>query len=263
MRKPKGRDAVHKLIEDFVREAKSELDQRWASWKLDYSQIEVHEVVGALLARQVTLAIALAANPGFWNAPLASLVLRPMTEVYLNLAWILAAPLERSRMFIFHGLGQMKLRAEHEKASIQNVDAAEKQHAKEFIESIERWIDSQQYGFMTTVNLGNWAELNQRKMAEEVGMLDFYNQHYTPYSAGIHSMWHHVAIYNLKQCKNPLHRFHKVPEVPDLDADARLVLMAGKYLETTFALFDSKMGLKPSAPSAFKNLRTGIERLTE
>ena len=263
MQKSRHRDAVYKLIDNFVREAKAELDHRWTSWKLDYSQIEVHEVVGALLARQVTLASALATNPGFWNGHLASLVLRPMIEVYLNLSWILAVPLERARMFILHGLGQMKLRVEHEKVVLQNADDAGKQDAREFIESMEQWIDSQQYGFLTTVNLGNWAELNQRKMADEIGLLDFYNRHYTPYSAGIHSMWHHVAIHNLKRCTNPLHRFHKVPEVPRLDADAHLALVAGKYLDMTFALFDDKLGLKSKAPSAFQNLCAGIERLTE
>jgi hypothetical protein len=68
-------------------------------------------------------------------------------------------------------------------------------------------------------------------MADEVGEIEFYNHCYTPYSAGVHSMWHHIGIYNLKGCQNPLHKFHKVPHVPEFDGDAHFLVLAGKYLQ--------------------------------
>ena len=252
-----------KLIENFVRKAETELDQRWTSWKIDFNQLEVHEVVGALVARQVTLAKYLACNPSLWNWDIAPLFLRPMTEVYLNLVWIFANPSERTRTFILHGLGQMKLRVEHRKAAHESMPAEQAQIFAASIKSTERWIDSQQYGFLTEVNLGNWAELNQREMAKEVGELEFYNYCYTPYSAGVHSMWHHVGIYNLKRCKNPLHKLHKVPVVPQFDADAHFLILAGKYLQMVFDLFDEKTGVKIKKPSAFQMLCDAISKLAK
>jgi hypothetical protein len=51
-------------------------------------------------------------------------------------------------------------------------------------------------------------------------------------------MWHHVGIYNLEQCMNPLHRFHKVPVVREFDADIHFLFLAGKYLEMVWACPD-------------------------
>ncbi|MGB8367769.1 MAG: DUF5677 domain-containing protein [Limisphaerales bacterium] len=249
--------AAYKLIKRFCSEANAELDERWKSWKIDHSQIELHEVVGALMARQVTLAICLTESPTLWNWDIAPLFLRPMTEVYLNLAWIFEKPLERSRAFIDYGLGQMKLRIEHLKSLPPQSDASMQKFIEESLKSMERWVNSQRYSCYVEVNLSKWAE-NQRKMADDVGEIDFYNHCYTPYSAGVHSMWHHVGSYNLRQCTNPLHKFHKVPQVPRLGADAHFLFLAGKYLNMVFDLFDEKIGTKCQSPSAFKNVCKGI-----
>jgi hypothetical protein len=84
-----------------------------------------------------------------------------------------------------------------------------------------------------------------------------------PYSAGVHSMWHHVGIYNLKRCKNPLHKLHKVPVVPQFDADAHFLILAGKYLQMVFDLFDEKTGVKIKKPSAFQMLCDAISKLAK
>ena len=58
-------------------------------------------------------------------------------------------------------------------------------------------------------------------MAEEAHCLDFYNHVYQEFSAGTHSTWHHVARFNLKECENPLHRYHRVKRLADLRDQAR------------------------------------------
>ena len=83
-------EVINDIIGKFVQEIETEFAERWANWKLDFSHLELHEVIGALVARQVTLAKHLSQNPSLWNWDLAPLFLRPMTEVYLNLAWIFA-----------------------------------------------------------------------------------------------------------------------------------------------------------------------------
>src|ERR1044071_7099807 len=99
-------DEVRKVINDYITLVKTELHERWEKWPLDLTKREVHEVVGALMARQVTLAVHLAEAPSIWNGHIAPLILRTMTDNYINLAWIFNDPLDRSRKFILHGLGQ-------------------------------------------------------------------------------------------------------------------------------------------------------------
>lgn len=250
-------EAAHELITTFCTDAKAELENRWKHWRLDYAQLEVHEVVGALLARQVTLATSLAKSPSLWNWSMAPVVLRPMTEVYLNLAWILKDPSNRSSAFIGYGLGQMKLLIEHRKAARADEDEPHSQFLESAVKAMEAWVDSQLYSCLVEVNLGNWAE-NQREMAREVDELEFYNHCYTANSAGVHSMWHHVGMFNMRQCTNPLHRFHHVPHVPDLGADVFFVLLAAKYLNMVFELFDKTTGVKADAASALENLIKSI-----
>jgi hypothetical protein len=53
-------DPVARLIDRFIGRAREEFELRIAQWPTDLARQEVHEVVGALLARQVTLASELA-----------------------------------------------------------------------------------------------------------------------------------------------------------------------------------------------------------
>ncbi len=43
------------LSENYVGMVRAELSERWEKWQLDLANREMHEVIGALLARQVTL----------------------------------------------------------------------------------------------------------------------------------------------------------------------------------------------------------------
>ena len=241
-------DPVGRIIERFVVRAHEELEDRLAQWPTDLARQEVHEVVGALLARQATLAVELASSPGIWNDHIAPLVLRAMADVYITVAWIIKNPTERSRMFIHFGLGQAKLQLEHRKAELAARDA--ELGEEEYLKALEAWINRQRFTFLTDVNVGSWSGISTRQMAEESGCLDFYNYVYTPFSACAHSTWQHVAIFNLKECRNPLHRFHSVPAIPELALDPHYVYLGAKYLQKTFATFDSAIGTTTTLQSA-------------
>ncbi len=241
-------DPVGRLIEHFVARSREELDDRLTQWPTDLSRQEVHEVVGALLARQVTLASELASSPGIWNNSVAPLVLRAMADVYITAAWIMKNPVDRSRMFIHFGLGQAKLQLEHRKADLAARDAESGE--EDYLKALEAWINRQRFTFLTDVNVGSWSGISTRQMAEESECLDFYNYVYTPFSACAHSTWQHVAIFNLKECRNPLHRFHSVPSIPESALDPHYLYLGAKYLQKTFATFDSAIGTTTTLQSA-------------
>lgn len=252
-------EKLEKIIADYIGAVRSELAARWRQWRLDLTKPELHEVVGALMARQVTLATQLARSPETWNPHIAPILLRSMTDAYITLAWILKDPLERSRKFVLYGLGQQKLMLEHRKATLT---AEGKDPAQDpVVKAGEAWLNAQRFDFLTEVNVGTWSEVPVRDMAEEADCLDLYRYAYTPFSAATHSMWHHVSRLNLEVCENPLHRYHKVPVDPEISPDADYLYRAAKYVKKSFKLFDRTFSVQSGMPSAFEKLADDLSSL--
>lgn len=255
------KDVFWKIITRFRNDARKELYDRLSLWKFDLNAIEQFEVVGALLARQVTLAADLAASPPIWTSHSAPIFLRAMADVYIVLAWIFESPQERAIKFIEDGLGAVKLEIAHRKAELEKSGGKDEQ-VKKMVDYWESWLGSQRMAELVEVNLGNWNGITTRKMAEEAGCLDFYNYVYQPFSGAVHSSWPHVSDKNLLYCTNPAHRLHRLAVSVDLEPDPHWVLMAGKYLEKAYQLFDLKTGTKTLLPSAYARLLEGLEAAT-
>jgi hypothetical protein len=184
-----------------------------------------------------------------------------MADVFISLAWVLKDPLNRSQRFILYGLGQAKLLLEHRKSEIGEREPTSQE--KLILESYESWINSQRFTFLTEVNVGSWSGVSTRQMAEEADCLDFYNYVYSPFSACAHSTWHHIARYNMKQCENPLHQYHRVPEDHRLPISPDYLYLAAKYLQETFAAFDEKFSIQFDGQSAYERLCEELDRLSE
>jgi len=252
-------EKLEKIISDYIDAVRLENTARWKQWRLDLTKPELHEVVGALMARQVTLATQIARSPETWNPHIAPILLRSMTDAYITLAWILKDPLERSRKFVLYGLGQQKLMLEHRKATLS---ADGKDPAEDpIVKAGEAWLNAQRFEFLTEVNVGTWSEVPVRNMAEEADCLDLYRYAYTPFSSATHSMWHHISRLNLEVCENPLHRYHKVPVDPDLGPDVDYFYRAAKYVEKSFSLFDQIFSIQSGVPSAFEKLADDLSSL--
>lgn len=240
-------NAIEPIVTKYVDLQRDELKLRWNNWKLDLTNREMFEVIGSLLARQVTLAEELALAPGIWNLNIAPLILRAMIDNYINLAWIFGDPIDRSRKFVLFGLGEEKLQIEHSaeriKAEGGNPDD------NEILKNRREWLDSQRFSFLTEVKIGSWSGIATRKMAEEAGCLDIYNNDYQGHSSASHSMWNFVGKFNLITCSNPLHGFHRVPLVYS-QPNVYLLLEASQLVEKIFNLFDEKTGMKVVPPSA-------------
>lgn len=249
------------IVDNYVRMVRMELSERWEKWPLDLVNREMYEVIGALLARQVTLATQLANALTIWNGHLAPIILRTMADIYIILAWIFGDPLERSRKFILYGLGQEKLEIEHMKVQLKAAGEDVDDHS--LIKLREEWLNSQRFTFLTEVNIGSWSGIDTRKMAEEAGCLDFYRFAYNPFSAATHSMWHHVSRYNLVTCPNPLHGYHKIPIDPPIEIDIDFLYRAAEYVEKTFNLFDEKTKTKVDVPSAFNMFVQALKQFNE
>lgn len=232
---------------------RADLRARLANWPLDLHEIEVFEVVTALLCRQATLAMELASSPSIWTAHTAPILLRAIADVFINLAWILKDPRPRARLYVEDGQGAIKLQIAHQKRALEAAtDPDDADELRQMIEVWSDWLAGQRIEALVEVNLGSWSGLNTRKMAEEAGFIDFYNYVYQPFSSVVHSNWAHVSMFNTVHCQNPAHRWHRGAAIAAAPVDINWLYLATKYLSKTFGHFDDVYGL--SLPHTAFNL---------
>ena len=248
-----------KVVEKYIDVVREGLEERWKSIATELYEHEPHEVIGSLLARQATLTIQLASAPQIWNGHIAPLILRCMTDTHITLAWILNDPINRAKRYILYGLGQEKLYIEHLKAGKASGEGSE---VDQIIQVRENWLNSQRHDALTEVDVGAWSGMNTRDMAEEADCKSLYNYAYLPFSGVVHNMWQHVAIYNLKQCRNPLHKFHRVPTIAEAPFHPDFVYTSSKYVSRSFKAVDEKFALSCKAPYPVDWLFNELEKLS-
>lgn len=252
---------ISKVINNYIIQINSELEERWNLWEKDLIQNHVYEVIGGMLSRQTSLATQFAKNPNIWNGEIAPILLRTMADNHINLAWILKNPNLHSEEFITHGLGQLKLDLEHRKRKMEEDGIEVKNNPH--LQSEEDFINSQRYSFLTEVNLGSWSGNSTRKMAEEANLLDFYNYVYQPFSNCVHSTWGHISKYNNVPSDNPFHKFLRYPRILEFYPDFYFLELAAKYLAKSFRLFDENFPLSIDAPKSFDKLQTELRKVVE
>lgn len=243
-------------IEDRIRR---ELRARCEACTPDFRAPEVFSVLTALLARQATLAIEFVDAPQLWNSHSAPLFLRAMSDVHITLSWILLEPNTRARQYIDHGLGQAKLELEHRKKGLESADEDSKEGMKQIIQAYESWINVQRWHFLVEVNVGAWSGKTTRQMAEEAGIIDFYNYVYTPFSQCAHSTWFHVGRYNSQPSESPLSRQLWVPEIRESPTDWWNLSLVAKYLDKSFNLFDERALVRPQCSDIREWISAEIE----
>ena len=232
---------IQKFIYAYCKNVENGLNERWRKIPVNLYHSEIYEAIGCLLARQATLTIYLAMSPTIWNGHIAPLILRCMTDAHITLAWILIEPHIRARKYILYGLGQEKLQIEH---LIAKNEEEHNERIEQMIEVKRIWLNSQRIDYLTEVDVGNWAGLNTREMAKEANCEGLYNFAYTPFSGASHNMWQHVSIYNAKQCANPMHKYHLVPDIIELGSDIDYVYRSAKYVTRSYIEIDKKYDLK-------------------
>jgi Family of unknown function (DUF5677) len=252
-------DELIEFITNYIYIAQKELKYRWENWDISFENYEIYQIIGALIARQVTLATQMGGAPTIWNSHISPILHRTMADTYITFAWILKDPIDRARKYISYGLGQNKLILEHRKAKHKEGDVDD----QEINDSYEKWANMQRYTFMTDVDIGSWSGLSTRKMAEEADCIDFYNYVYITFSPATHSMWNHVGRFNVIPCRNPLHKYHLVPCNPDLPNDIFNFYLSAKYLEKTFNLFDKTFDQSIDFKSAYEYFCDFLSQKTE
>lgn len=242
-------DDLRELVDNYENYLVDSFHSLWELVVIESDKLEAYSVIGGLLSRQVTLSIELARSPRTWNGHSAPLFLRTMTDLCIAFQWILGDLEERSKRYIMHGLGDEKLLMEF---YLQEIAEHPESHNVEKMRSIaelkSEWINSQRRDFFVEVNLGNWAQLDYRTMANEAGLESLYKFAYKPFSHAAHNMWPHVSVYNCKACTNPLHQYHLVPELFEPVIDVDYLYRSCKYVHRAYEALINRFHLKHDFP---------------
>jgi len=250
-------EILNNTIQEYTTNVKNEFKHLWNVWEIKLSKKEIHEVIGGLIARQISLAIHFMISTNNWNNEIAPVILRSMADNYINLAWILRDPDDRVRKFIDYGLSQEKITLEYRlnQVSEDGINMGDDMVAK----ASTAWINFQQFHFLTVVDFGSWSGLTVYKMAEEADCKDFYNYVYTPFSAAVHNMWNHIGKHNVRMSANPLHRHLLIPTIPDLIISLEYPELAAKYVEKCLDKFHQYFGLSRCDVNAYEVLTTKFD----
>ncbi len=236
-----GQKLICELVDDFRGKVKAEIKRHVNAIPIDLIEPQVHSVLGALLARQGTIAIELAQAVSAWNYHSAPLFIRAMVDAHITIAWLMLDPKDRSKKYVEYGLGQSKLHLEHLKSDLtsRGID-----HQKdESIQEMEAWLNAQKLMFLLPVELGSWSNISTREMAIEAGLENAYNFSYQPFSGCVHSTWNHISQYNARRSESPLHRHTFVAAMPEFPPDAHQLDTVARWLDETLVLYQKQYDL--------------------
>jgi hypothetical protein len=201
--------------------------------KLDLYDIDRDEVLFGLLGRQNRLFKVLVTNPSLWTADLGTMLHRIMVDTLITFKWLM----KRNDPTLFYqfkqySLGKQKLLHLH----VQDLTSEGREELEQFAEELADEVNEEIWEELLSVDLGgNFANMDMRKMAYEVDLQEIYRLVYSPASSELHGEWTSLKKFNLVRCANPLHRFHRLPQ---LDAEnylsPQVVIHAGSILIETF-----------------------------
>ena len=219
------------------------------------------EVCGALLARQVTLAMHLAHAPEFWTIHIAPLIFRCMTDININLAWISQDAECRSKQFIQYGLGQAKLELAHRRSRIDG-EGIEDGEA-EYIAAKQAWIARQRVEYLVDVHLGSWSGKSTGEMAREVEYEEAYEFEYLPMTKFSHIDW--MSIFVLQQISFEMPDSEsELDHHQELDDETRPneLYLATKMIIHTLDWYDKATGFSSNDTLHLKQYRDHIKLKT-
>lgn len=167
----------------------------------------------------------------------AKLALRMLAELYITFSYLISVGDSKLwDVYRAYGAGQAKL------TFLKLEEILENQPGYLNKESVEALANEDMYMDFQDINLGNWANIDLRKMSQVAGCKDVYDAYYSWPSSYAHGQWCAVRDVVFTTCHNPLHRLHRIPRsAPRYEdgAEEDLVLLLNKILELLNGIYPS------------------------
>lgn len=263
---PVGMEMIEQVIgnvEDLISRSRDLIEQAAQRIKLDIYDLHRDEVLFGLLSRQHRLFSALSSDIPLWTPDLGGMFLRAMADTLITMKWL--AKKNDSMLFAKFkefSLGRQKLLKLHVEALSDEMSGALHDWEADLAENINEEIWEE----LLPIDLGaTFARVDMRSMAREVGLRDLYNLIFAPASAQLHGDWVSLKSFHLQHCRNPLHRFHRLPRLTGPQVLVPGVIMqAGVLFTDTLQAWLDYYGLGEfgeAAEEIVSSLRRALESL--
>lgn len=182
---------------------------------------------------------------GIGTGVLGRLGLRTILETRINLTYLVQQDqMELWDKWRAHGAGQAKL------SVLKYEDEIE---APSYIDlNAMKAVAFEDKGpeFMS-ISLAQWSGLDLRKISEQTGLKELYDQHFPANSGFVHGTWGGVREAIFQTCANPLHRLHRIPQSSvfkdTVESAAALIDDILQHVDDTYPTFAWRLLPAPSS----------------
>jgi hypothetical protein len=171
-----------------------------------------YEVLTGITLRMLRSLAVLIRYPALWTMEHGSSITRSLLEARIVLKWLIQQnDLDLYARFKDYGCGRIKLLKLHLEEYRDGLDEP-RPDLDRHIEYLDVLVNQDIWEEFQDISIeGNFAGIDTRKMAEQVGLLTEYRLLFAPASATVHGEWGALDQYVLAVCENPLHRHHRIP----------------------------------------------------
>jgi hypothetical protein len=222
---------------------------------------ERDEVIFGLFARCCRLYVLMCSESVLWTRDTGGLMLRCLAETVINLSYLLRVGTDDDfSRFREYGEGQEKLLMLHLQDLYSSEASLEGRTADDIREDLGNFNAE-----LLDIELGSWSKQDTRKLAHKAGLERLYHLVFTPTSADVHGTWLSLKHTNLFHCVEPLHRFHRLPLLPDPKVYINTIIAAQQLIETAVAIGVELARFPPCEPPlspAVAELASELKRAT-
>ncbi len=177
--------------------------------KYDLYAPERGEILAGLFCRVVRLFLLFSTEPVLWARDMAGIVLRCMADAAITFAYLSKKGSdEEVHEFKEYGEGQEKLLMLHLQDHYEGEVSLEGRDVDAISEALGSFMPE-----LLDINLAGWSKKSARDMAIDAGVERIYRLVFSPTSSDIHGTWMSLKQSTVVWCKEPLHRFHRVPSI--------------------------------------------------
>lgn len=198
------------LGDTTIRKVDKVIVSQYKSIKIELFDPTEDEIINGLLSRNYRFFSSFLISPSFWAGDIGEIISRSMLETNIYLLWLLKKN-DKSLYLDFkkYGIGQEKKYKAKLIDYVNDGTLEIKEQDTRFAEYLNEDTDKEIWDELVDIELKNFE--NIRGLADEVNLKYEYDTLYEPASSVVHGHYNSLAKYYLKLCRNPLHRFHYVP----------------------------------------------------
>lgn len=213
--KPPSREVIQETLQALESDSDA-IRARFESTALrvdpDLYEPDRYEVLTGIAARAIRLVEGAIASPLLWTDEYGSAVMRSIVEAKIVIRWLaLKNDPTLFEQFKNYGRGKLKLLKLHAEEYLDSLDDPP-DTLVEYVEHLNAEVNAEIMEEFQEINIGSsFAGVTTRQMAIDTGLKRDYDFVFAPTSGTTHGDWTALDRYALARCRNPLHRWHRIP----------------------------------------------------